>query len=86
MAMTVSEDLRQFREFVNQQVDCQPVALSPEEVLDQWRAEHPLPDDEAASAAEIQESLEEMESGVRGVPARDAITEARRMLRQRVLP
>lgn len=86
MAMTVSEDVRQFREFVNQQVDNQPVALSPEEILDQWRAEHPLPDEEAASAVEIQESLEEMEAGVRGIPARDAITEARRMLRERVLP
>ena len=60
MQGAIQADLRQFREFLSQQVDCDPEDLTPEDVLDQWRASHPLPGELETSAAEIQQTLDEM--------------------------
>jgi hypothetical protein len=79
MEATIQADLRQFREFLSQQVDGNPGDLTPEEVLDQWRANHPLPGELEASAAEIQQTLDEMRPDS-GVLARDASAEMRRTL------
>lgn len=79
MQGTIQADLRQFREFLSQQVDGNPMDLTPEEVLDQWRANHPLPSELEASAAEIQQTLDEMRPEA-GVPARDASAEMRKSL------
>ena len=79
MQGAIQADLRQFREFLSQQVDCDPVDLTPEEVLDQWRASHPLPGELEASAAEIQQTLDEMRQEA-SVPAREASAEIRRTL------
>lgn len=79
MQRAIQADLRQFREFLSQQVDCDPEDLTPEEVLDQWRASHPLPGELEASAAEIQRTLDEI-SPESGVLAREASTEIRRSL------
>lgn len=79
MQGTIQADLRQFREFLIQQVDGNPVDLTPEDVLDQWRASHPPPGELEASAAEIQQTLDEMRP-VAGVPAKDASAEIRRTL------
>ncbi len=79
MQGTIQADLRQFREFLIQQVDGNPVNMTPEDVLDQWRASHPLPDELEASAADIQQTLDEMRPET-GVLARDASSEIRRTL------
>ena len=79
MQGAIQADLRQFREFLSQQVDGDAEDLTPEEVLDQWRASHPLPGELEASAAEIQQSLDEMRPE-QGVLARDASAEMRRSL------
>ena len=68
MQPAIQTDLRQFREFLSQQLDGEPVDLTPEEALDQWRASHPLPGELEASAAEIQQTLDEMQHGM-SVPA-----------------
>ncbi len=79
MQGTIQADLLQFREFLDQQVDGNPASLTPEDVLDQWRANHPLPAELEASAAEIQQTLDEMRPES-GVPAREASAEMRRSL------
>ncbi len=71
MSVTLLEDLRQFREFLSQKLESQPEGPSPEDVLKQWRAAHPLSDELAASSAEIQQALDEMPLSV-GVSACDA--------------
>lgn len=83
MQGTIQADLYQFREFLIQQVDGNPVDLTPEDVLDQWRASHPLPGELDASAVEIQQTLDEMRPEA-GVLARDASSEIRRTLGLRV--
>lgn len=85
MQPAIQADLRQFREFLSQQVDADPEDLTPEEVLDQWRANHPLPGDLEASAAEIQQTLDEMRLD-EGVLARNASAEMRRSLGTRAKP
>lgn len=85
MQGTIQADLRQFREFLIQKVDGNPVDLTPEDVLDQWRTSHPLPGELEASAAEIQQTLDEMRPGA-GVLARDASDEIRRTLGLRAKP
>ncbi len=79
MQGTIQADLRQFREFLIQQADGNSEDLTPEDVLDQWRANHPLPGELEASAAEIQQTLDEMRPEA-GVQARDASAEMRRSL------
>ncbi len=79
MQETMQADLRQFREFLIQQVDDNPEDLTPEDVLDQWRADHPQPGELEASAAEIQQTLDEMRPEA-GALARDASAEMRRSL------
>ena len=79
MRGAIQEDLRQFREFLSQHVDCDPEDVTPEDLLDQWRASHPLPGELEASAVEIQQTLDEMRLEA-GVPAHDASTEIRRSL------
>lgn len=76
MQATIEADLRQFREFLCQQVDGDAVDLTPEEVLDQWRATHPLPGELDANAAEIQQTLDEIRPEA-GVLARDASADIR---------
>lgn len=85
MQGTIQADLRQFREFLIQQADGNLEDLTPEDVLDQWRANHPLPGELEVSAAEIQQTLDEMRPGA-GVLARDASTEMRRSLGLRARP
>lgn len=82
MQPAIQADLRQFREFLSQQVDADPDDLTPEEVLDQWRASHPLPGELEASAAEIQQTLDEIRPET-GILARDASAEMRQSLGSR---
>ena len=79
MQPVIHQDLQQFQEFLSQQVNCDPEGLTPEDVLDQWRASHPLPGELEASAAEIQQTLDELSLDA-GVLAHDASTEMRRSL------
>ena len=79
MQGAIQADLRQFREFLSQQVDGDAEDLTPEDLLDQWRANHPLPGELEASAAEIQQTLDEMRLEA-GVLAREASAEIRRSL------
>jgi len=72
MSTPFPTDLHSFHQFVAEKVNGGSEHLSPEEVLDQWRTLHPAPgathpDDLAA----IQEAIDDMEAGDRGIPFED---------------
>lgn len=61
-------DLRDFHQFVGEKVGNGGAALSPEDVLDEWRMLHPDPEAIAEDVAAIQEALDEIENGETGIP------------------
>ena len=56
-------ELRDFHNFVATQLAANPGALSPEDVVDLWRDQHPQPDDPAAVADAVRAALADMERG-----------------------
>jgi len=71
-----SNELQQFHEFIGQQLASGAEPLTPEECLDAWRAEHPTPDELAASVAAIEEAWEQAKRG-EGIPLEDYIRQFR---------
>lgn len=65
------DDLREFHRFLGEKVSRESAPLSPEEALDEWRAQHPLPEADAEELAAIQEAIDDMEKGDRGIPFTD---------------
>ncbi len=61
-------DLRDFHRFVGEKVNNGEASLSPEEVLDEWRMLHPAPEAIEEDVAAIQEAIDDMENGDRGIP------------------
>ena len=70
-------ELAAFHAFVGQQVQTGDEELSPEDVLDMWREQHPDPATEDATQ-EIREALEDMAAGDVGVPFDEFAREFRR--------
>jgi hypothetical protein len=62
------DDLREFHRFLGEKVGCGGAPLSPEEAQDEWRAQHPVPGANAEELAAIQEAMDDMEKGDRGIP------------------
>jgi AAA domain len=68
MPAHVIEELRDFYRFLSEKLSDGRIDWSPEEALDEWRRLHPdaqAPDDEVAA---IQEALDDMAHGDRGIP------------------
>jgi hypothetical protein len=61
-------DLRDFHQFVGNKVSSDGASLSPEEVLDEWRTLHPDPESVADDVAAIQEAIDDMKNGDKGIP------------------
>lgn len=55
-----TNELVQFRDFINKRLNNGGINLSPEEALDEWRETHPEPDDAEGTVAAIQEALDDM--------------------------
>jgi hypothetical protein len=68
MNVQSSTELAAFYEFVGGKVNNGETMLTPEEVLDQWRLEHPEPGLTAEEIADIEEALADMANGDRGIP------------------
>ncbi len=68
MATGTKEELSSFCDFLSQELANGVARLSPEEVLDMWRAEHPVADDNPNHVVALNEALADMESGDRGMP------------------
>ncbi len=61
-------ELDSFHRFLGEQLASEGPALTPEECLALWRAQHPLDDELSASTRAIREALDDMEAGDTGQP------------------
>ena len=68
MATGAQDELSSFSDFLSQELASGAARLSPEEVLDMWRAEHPSADDYPNDVAALKEALADMEAGDQGMP------------------
>lgn len=76
MATDHSGELSAFNQFVTTQV-ATGANLTPEEAVEQWRAMHPSDADAADLHAAIQEALDDIEAGDKGMPFDDFMREFR---------
>jgi hypothetical protein len=68
MPFKTVEELRDFHRFLTDKVTSNGNVLSPEEVLDEWRQLHPQTQAFDEDVAAIQEALDDMAKGDRGIP------------------
>ena len=61
-----NNELRDFYQFVARQIAANPESLSPEDVVDLWRDQHPQVDEAAAVAHAVRSALNDMAQGDRG--------------------
>jgi hypothetical protein len=71
MTTCMPSELERFHQFLMRELTCGDRLLSPEEVLDRWRADHPVEDDAAETVAALREALADMEAGDRGQSLED---------------
>ena len=62
------DSLREFHRFVGEVVAKGGDALSPEEVLDEWRRLHPGPAEVEEETAAIAEAIADLDAGEVGIP------------------
>jgi hypothetical protein len=62
-----TDELRDFHTFLRQKLNADGATLSPEEALDEWRRLHPEPQASADDFAAIQEALDDLANGDRGI-------------------
>lgn len=67
MSTPSANELGDFERFVSEKVNQGACGLSPEEVLDEWRALHPAPDAAGEDTAAIQEALDDIDNGDTGI-------------------
>jgi hypothetical protein len=79
----VMSELESFHQFLGTQLANGGAALTPEECLDLWRAEHPPDDELQAGIQAVQEALADMEAGDVGQPLEEFLRDFRA---QRHLP
>ena len=82
MKIHAIDELRAFHEFLGEKLKNGGAELSPEEAVDEWRDLHPDPEYLDEDAAAIQEALDDMANGDKGMPADEAIAELREHIRQ----
>jgi ATP-dependent exoDNAse (exonuclease V) beta subunit len=75
MATDPNSDFQAFVHFVVEQQQ-RGVPLTPEEAVEQFRESHPYDDDEEL-IADVQEALDSMAAGDKGVPAQEALAKLR---------
>lgn len=61
-------ELRDFHRFFDERVNNGPAALSPEEVVDEWRTLHPDPKASEEDIAALQEAIDDTQAGDAGIP------------------
>ena len=79
------QELLEFHRFVSDKIQREDAALTPEDLLEEWRSIHPLSEEVDGDIAAVEEVLADMENGDRGVPLEDFEKEfrARHSLRPR---
>jgi hypothetical protein len=73
--MPTKQEVDSFYEFASSQILNGGVDLSMDEVYGLWRAEHPTPEELAASVAAVRTAYAQMEAGDPTRPARSALRE-----------
>jgi hypothetical protein len=68
MPTPILDELRAFHRFLSEKVRANATDLSPEEALDEWRRQHPPAEALDEDSAAIQEALDDVARGDRGVP------------------
>jgi hypothetical protein len=71
MSAVAVNELREFHRFLSEKVTAAATTLSPEEALDEWRRLHPSTEAIEEDAAAIQEALNDMNKGDKGIPFDD---------------
>ena len=80
MNASQTSELHEFHRFLTAKLSNGCARLSPEEVLDEWRQDHPDPEIDEDEVAAIQEAIDDMEAGDRGRPADEVIADLRKLL------
>lgn len=68
MSTKTIDELREFHRYLSDKLSSDKADLSPEQVLDEWRQLHPAPQTFDEDVQAIQEALEDMTKGDRGIP------------------
>ena len=68
MPTEMIEELREFHRFITDNLSADGIDLSPEEALDEWRRLHPRMQAFDEEVAAIQEALDDLAKGDRGIP------------------
>ena len=79
MSTEAIKELREFHRFLTDKLGAGGADLSPEEALDEWRQLHPPSEFSEEDVAAIQEALDDVSKGDRGIP----LEEFDRAFRQR---
>jgi hypothetical protein len=77
MSHAIHSDLEQFQLYLATQVQSGNAALSPEECLARYRAEHPTAAEFQQRVDEIRQAIDEMDRGDRGRPYQQVLAELR---------
>jgi hypothetical protein len=77
MSVGLPSELVSFQQFVTQQLAAGRDNMSPEEVIDLWRDDHPLPREPEETIAAVKEALADMAAGDRGRPIEEVDREIR---------
>ena len=77
MSTVASTELQEFALFIQAKLNAGQTKLSPEEVLDEWRDEHPSDEEFEESVQEIQEALNRMDAGEKGLSAAECVQRSR---------
>ena len=68
MPTPMADELREFHRFLSDKLSSNAIDLSPEEALDEWRRLYPQTETSDEDVAAIQEALDDMAKGDRGIP------------------
>ena len=68
MATSLSNELKEFHQFVSEKLAKGEGNLSPEAAVDQWRELHPCPESFDEDVAAVREAIADMASGDTGMP------------------
>jgi hypothetical protein len=68
MASHIESELVSFHHFVAAKLNANEHDLSPEEVLDLWRTDHPLTDERDDATEALKEALASIAAGEQGIP------------------
>ncbi len=81
MSSNTQNELASFYQFVGVKLNQKDADLSPEELLDQWRAEHPIDeddDDDLDDVTAVKQALADMAAGDEGISLDEFKREFRR--------